>query len=61
MSAPTLAITEEHRAEGLATRILHILANPDIAPTSLPQYQAAARDAFETAAANAEQPIGVPR
>lgn len=60
MSAPALAITEEHRAEGLASRILRILDHPGIAPTSLPQYREAARLAFEAAAANAEQPAGRP-
>lgn len=62
MSAPALAITEEHRAEGLAGRIAHILADPaNPSRPILPQYREAARDAFETAAANTEQPTGVPR
>ncbi|MFG2412310.1 hypothetical protein [Streptomyces goshikiensis] len=57
MSAPALAITEEHRAEGLTSRILAILADP-ASPSrrSLPAYQLAARLAFETAAAHADQP-----
>lgn len=60
MSAPALAITEEHRAEGLASCILRILDNPGIAPTSLPQYREAARLAFETAAASSIQPGDCP-
>lgn len=58
--APALAITEEHRAEGLTTRIVEILDHPDMAPTSLPYYREAARLAFETAAASTEQPAGRP-
>jgi hypothetical protein len=48
---------EEHRAEGLAGRIVQILAD-DANPSqrSLPAYRLAARLAFESAAANAEQP-----
>lgn len=62
MSAPSLAITEEHRAEGLAARIAHILADPaNPSHRSLPAYRFAALRAFETAAASAEQPVGVPR
>lgn len=62
MSAPALAITEEHRAEGLAGRIAHILADPaNPSRRSLPAYQLSARLAFETAAASTEQPAGVPR
>jgi hypothetical protein len=60
MSAPALAITEEHRAEGLTAWIMRILDNPGIAPTSLPQYQEAARLAFETAAASSIQPGDCP-
>lgn len=56
-----LAITEEHRAEGLVARVVEILtdlANPS--RLSLPAYQLAARMAFETAAENAVQPVGRP-
>ncbi|KOU50558.1 hypothetical protein ADK55_18625 [Streptomyces sp. WM4235] len=57
MSAPSLAITEEHRAEGLATRVLDILADPaNPSRRSLPAYRFAALRAFETAAASADQP-----
>lgn len=61
MTAPALAFVEEHRAEGLATRIVEILADPaNPSRRSLPAYQLAARLAFETAAASAEQPVGRP-
>jgi hypothetical protein len=60
MSAPALAITEEHRAEGLTAWIMRILDNPGIAPTSLPQYQEGVRDAFGTAAASNIQPGDCP-
>jgi len=62
MAAPTLALMEELRGEGNATRVVEILAdeaNPS--RRSLPAYQLSARLAFETAAANAVQPDGVPR
>lgn len=57
MTAPSLAIAEEHRAEGLASRVVAILADPaNPSRRSLTAYRLAARLAFETAAANAEQP-----
>jgi hypothetical protein len=62
MAAPSLALSEEWRAEGLACRVLEILAdeaNPS--NCSLPDYRLCARLAFEAAAANTEQPVGVPR
>ncbi|MFZ3473122.1 hypothetical protein ACODT3_10690 [Streptomyces sp. 4.24] len=62
MSAPALAITEEHRAEGLTGRIVAILADPaNPSRRSLPAYQLSARLAFETAAASTEQPARIPR
>lgn len=62
LGAPALAITEEEWAECLAARIAHILADPaNPSRPILPQYREAARLAFETAAASAEQPAGVPR
>ncbi|MFE2140216.1 hypothetical protein ACFXA3_00350 [Streptomyces sp. NPDC059456] len=57
MSAPALAITEEHRAEGLASRVVEILAEPACQSyRSLPAYQLSARLAFEAAAASTSQP-----
>ncbi|MFE9844716.1 hypothetical protein [Streptomyces goshikiensis] len=57
MSAPALAITEEHRAEGLTGRILAILADPaHPSRRSQSAYRLAARLAFATAAAHADQP-----
>jgi hypothetical protein len=56
----SFAWSEERRADGLVERIGQILAHPGIAPTALPQYQQAARLAFETAAADTEQPPGRP-
>jgi hypothetical protein len=62
MSAPALAYMEEYRAECLASRITQIAADPaNPSQASLPQYREAARRAFETAAANAEQPAWRPR
>jgi hypothetical protein len=61
MSAPTLAFMEEYRAECLASRINQIASDPaNPSQACLPQYREAARLAFETAAANAEQPVGRP-
>jgi hypothetical protein len=54
------ARAEECRGDGIVARIVQILAQPGIAPISLPQYQQAARIAFETAAAGTEQPLGRP-
>lgn len=57
MSAPTLALMEEQRAEGLAARIVTISSTPDhpSAPV-LALYRESARLAFEAAAEFAEQP-----
>lgn len=61
MSAPALAITEEHRAEGLALRVTEILADPaNPSRRSLPAYRFAALRAFETAAASTIQPGDCP-
>lgn len=54
-----LAQTEETRAEGNAARAGEIASHPGHPSTaSLPMYQDSARKAFESAAANAEQPKG---
>jgi len=59
VAAPTFAIVEEFRAEGLATRATAIASTPNHPSAgSLSLYQESARLAFETAAANAEQPEG---
>lgn len=50
--APDFAFEEEVRAEGMAARIVTIMADPRNPSTpSLPVYRACARWAFETAAA----------
>jgi hypothetical protein len=57
MSAPMLASVEELRAEGLAARSAVIGASAGHpSQGSLPLYRESARIAFETAAANTEQP-----
>ncbi|WP_189106854.1 hypothetical protein [Streptomyces camponoticapitis] len=57
MSAPTLALVEEMRGEGLAARAAEIASTPDHPSTgSAWMYRAMARMAFEAAAENAEQP-----
>lgn len=62
MAAPAFALEEEHRAEGNAARVIAILAvETHPSRRSLPAYQLSARLAFEAAAANTEQPAGVPR
>ncbi|MEU6899491.1 hypothetical protein [Streptomyces virginiae] len=61
MAAPALALSEEWRAEGLACRVIEILADP-VNPSrrSLPAYQLSARLAFATAAASSIQPGDCP-
>ncbi|MGW1015610.1 hypothetical protein [Streptomyces niveus] len=57
MSAPTLALVEEMRGEGLAVRAAEIASTPGHPSTgSLRMYQESARRAFAAAAANAVQP-----
>lgn len=59
--AKEAVVDEEQRGEGLVVRILEILASePTRSRRSLPAYRLAARLAFETAAASAEQPVGRP-
>lgn len=59
MTAPTLALMEERRAEGLAVRAAEIVSTPGHPSAgSLPAYQESARLAFASAAANTVQPEG---
>lgn len=61
MSAPALAVTEEYRAECLASRINQIATDPaNPSQRSLPAYRLSARLAFETAAASTIQPGDCP-
>ncbi|MBV9026056.1 MAG: hypothetical protein JO362_20230 [Streptomycetaceae bacterium] len=52
------AAEEQHRADGLARRIVEISARPAGAPetSALPHYQAAYQDASGNAAAHTAQP-----
>ncbi|MFD3520452.1 hypothetical protein [Streptomyces sp. NPDC058653] len=57
MPAPTLALVEEARGEGLAVRVAEIASTPGHPSTgSAWMYRVMARMAFEAAAENAVQP-----
>ncbi|MFJ6667443.1 hypothetical protein [Streptomyces sp. NPDC091383] len=52
--APALAYEEQHRGENLARRVQELATAPG--QRTVRHYQAAARNAFENAAAHTEQP-----